>query len=139
MFTYNKRLNMDAKGLGVFLLPYQEDAVRYLYAAGEAASRDIWQHVNRPGAPDPKSRASVINLMDALAEEGLAAYRDRTGKGGHHRVYVPSLEYPTLEAFTHELVHRLIRKLSVEFHMAVEYGFRTREGLLPGKSIEDDE
>lgn len=121
MFAYNKRLNMDAEGLGIFLLPYQEDAVRYLYSVEEANSRDVWIHVNRPGAPDPKSRASVINLMDALVEEGLAAYRDQTGKGGHHRVYVPSLEYPTLEAFTHELVRRLLKKVSEEFNVAIGY------------------
>ena len=119
MFLYNKTLRLDAEGLGVFLFPYQEDAVRYLYAVEEANSREVWEHVNRPGAPDPKSRASVINLMDALVEAGLVAYRERSGKGGYHRVYARSPEYPTLEAFTRELVRGLILKVATEFSASI--------------------
>ena len=131
MFLYNKTLRLDAEGLGVFLFPYQEDAVRYLYAVEEANSREVWEHVNRPGAPDPKSRASVINLMDALVEGGLVAFRERSGKGGYHRVYKRSLEYPTLEAFTRELVGQLLDKVSKEFNVTIGYRYVDRECELP--------
>ena len=133
MFAYNKMLNMDGVGLGMFLLPYQMDALEYLYTVGEANSRQVWIHVNRVDAPDPKSRASVINYLQGMAEEGLVSYRDATGKGGHHRVYMPSLEYPTLDDLTHELINRLLAKLSKEFNMAIQYAFRKGHTLIPGK------
>ena len=116
MFAYNKMLNMDGVGLGMFLLPYQMDALEYLYAVGEANSRQTYCHVNRVDAPDPKSRASVINYLQGMAEEGLISYRDATGKGGHHRVYMPSLEFPTLESLERELVRRLLLKVATEFN-----------------------
>ena len=121
MFTFNRQLDLDAEGLDMFLLPYQQDAVRHLYEEGEADSRTLWQHVNRDGAPDPKSRASVINLMNALVEEHLVDYKEQSGKGGYHRVYSVHREYPSLQGFERELVRRLLEKLAKEFKMSIGY------------------
>ena len=127
MFSSNKVLKLDGVGLGMFLYPYQEDALGYLYDVGEANSREVWLHINRDGAPDLKSRAAVINYLQGLAEEWLIAYREQSGKGGYHKVYSPSQEYPTLEAFSHELVRRLLLKVATEFKMAIGYRWQ-KEG-----------
>ena len=124
MFASNKVLNLDGVGLGMFLLPYQEDALNYLYDVGEANSRQAWGYVNRYGAPDPKSRASVINYLQAMAEEGLIAFREQSGKGGYHKVYCPSLGYPTLGALGREMVERLLDKVSREFSVIIETKWR---------------
>jgi len=115
------KVDLEGVGLGMFLLPYQQDALVYLYDVGEANSRQVWMHVNRPGAPDPKSRAAVINYMQGLAEEGLIGFREQSGKGGYHKVYCPSLEYLSLEGLERELVRRLLLKVATEFNVVIGY------------------
>ncbi|MBA7493933.1 hypothetical protein ES702_04499 [subsurface metagenome] len=38
---------------------------------------------------DKKSRASVIFFLNDMIDEGVLGWHDRTGKGGHHRLYYP--------------------------------------------------
>ena len=33
------------------------------------------------------SRASIINYLNAMVDEGLLGYTEITGKGGHRRIY----------------------------------------------------
>ena len=127
MFLYNKTLRLDAEGLGMFLFPYQLDAIRYLYAVEEANSREIWEHVNRPDAPDPKSRASIINLLEGLRQEGLVESRDTTGKGGHHGLYSRHKELLTLEDFTLELIERVFTRFCNEFNLTIQYIYHTKD------------
>jgi len=115
------KVDLEATGLGMFLYPYQQDALNYLYDVGEANSREVWLHINRDGAPDPKSRAAVINYLQGLAEEWLIAYREQSGKGGYHKVYSPSQEYPSLEGLERELVRRLLLKVATEFNAVIGY------------------
>ena len=37
------------------------------------------------------SRASVINFLEAMKEVGVLKGVERTGKGGHHWIYSPSM------------------------------------------------
>ena len=38
---------------------------------------------------DKKSRASVIFFLNDMVDEGVLGWHDKTGKGGHHRLYYP--------------------------------------------------
>jgi len=40
---------------------------------------------------DKKSRASVIFFLNDMVDEGVLDFDDRTGKGGHHRLYYPKM------------------------------------------------
>jgi len=119
VFAFNRTLNLDAVGLGMFLLPYQWDALTYLYEAGSADTGEVWRHINRVDAPDPKSRASVIQYLKAMAEEDLITYRMESGKGGFRRVY--HVKHPSLEQLERELVRRLLTKLAEEFNVVIGY------------------
>ena len=121
MFTFNRQLNLDAEGLAMFLLPYQQDAIQHLYDVGETISRDTWIYINRDGAPDPKSRASVINFLTALVKEDLIKYKEKTGKGGYRGVYSVHRDYPSLKGFERELIRRLLEKLAKEFKISIGY------------------
>ena len=133
MFTFNRSLDLDAEGLSMFLLPYQRDALTHLYTVGEANSRALWLYVNRDGAPDPKSRASVINFLNALVAEDLIAYKENTGKGGYHRVYMPHPDYLTVNMFKRELVRRLLKKIALEFNDVLILGEETRRFIVDGE------
>lgn len=53
----------------------------------------MWRAVNeRWGAGKSISRASVIFSLNDMVDEGILGFRDATGKGGHHRVYVAKLD-----------------------------------------------
>jgi len=119
LFAFNRTLNLDAEGIGMFLSPYQRDALIHLYEAGSAKTGEVWRHINRSGAPDPKSRTSVIQFLKAMAEEDLITYVNKSGKGGFHRVY--HTIYPSLEALERELVRRLLVKVAEEFNVVLGY------------------
>ena len=57
-------------------------------------------------------RASVVNSLNDMVDNGILDYDEKTGKGGHHRVY--SHKYSETQRKEH-LASRLIRKLLKEF------------------------
>lgn len=86
-------------GFGLVLKGYQEIAVKYLWDSKVGrSSRDVWVAVNdRLGVVDLKSRsaisrASIINFLNAMCEEGILGYTEKTGKGGHRRIYSAALD-----------------------------------------------
>ena len=121
MLTGNNTLDLRESGLGMFLSPYQIDALEYLYTVKEATSKHVWTHINRVDAPDPKSRASVINYLQVMAEEGLITVVQESSKGGHRGVYSVSASYPSLEQLERELVRRLLVKVAEEFNVFLGY------------------
>ena len=82
-------------GLRKTLREYEEIALRYIWEVGDegAGSGKPWMHVNEQ-LKDGKSisRASVIFYLNRMVDEGVLGFRDATGKGGHHRIYIPKLD-----------------------------------------------
>ncbi|MGD2142343.1 MAG: BlaI/MecI/CopY family transcriptional regulator [Candidatus Bathyarchaeota archaeon] len=72
-------------------------------------------HMYLQSTPESKSRASVIFFLNDLVEEGVLSYEERTGKGGHHRVYYPKM---TREEYSNYVVETIIRKLRESFPLA---------------------
>jgi len=73
----------------------------------------VWDHVKaQPGGSI--SRASIINSLNDLVDNGILDYEERTGKGGHHRIY--SHRYSETE-FREHLAAVFIEKLLEEFPM----------------------
>ena len=72
------------------LKDYQELALRYLWRLeGEgASSRDVWVNVNKDFmGMSTISRASVINFLNRMVDEGAVEYTETTGMGGRRRIY----------------------------------------------------
>jgi len=101
-------------GLGTILKDYQEAALRYLWSLGGegAGSRDVWVHVNQVLGTRTISRASVINFLDAMADEGILAYAETGGKGRHRRVY--RMKYDEA-GFKEHIARVVIRNLLRDF------------------------
>lgn len=82
-------------GLSKVLKDYQEEALRYVWKKGDEGviSREAWQHVNTQFDGEKTiSRASIINFLNDMVDEGVLDYHEQTGKGGYHRVYKPKLD-----------------------------------------------
>ena len=77
-------------GLAMVLKDYQEVALYYLWRIDGkgASSRDVWMQVNEDLAGKRTiSRASIINFLNSMVDEGVLNYTETTGKGGHRRIY----------------------------------------------------
>jgi len=87
-------LNPQNKGLAKVFRDYQEKALRYIWEMGDegAISKQVWIHVNGRLEDSSISRASIINFLNAMVDEGVLNYHEETGKGGYHRVYKPKLD-----------------------------------------------
>jgi len=83
-----------ADGLSKVLRDYQEEALRIVWESEQGVnSRSVWLHVNEAfGGKKTISRASIINFLNAMVDEGFLDYEARSGKGGYHRVYHPKLD-----------------------------------------------
>ena len=83
-------VDTSGEGLAMVLKDYQEVALRYLWRLdGEgASSRDVWMQVNEDLLGKRTiSRASIINFLNSMVDEGVLNYTEITGKGGHRRIY----------------------------------------------------
>jgi len=115
------QLDTGEKGLAMFFKDWQIEILRYLWSIHPegAKSRTVHEKVNKP--PEATiSRASVINYLNAMADEGFLGYTDNTGKGGHHRVYTA--------AHTEDDFKRRVAEIIVT-NLLKEYPLETRKAI----------
>ena len=93
--------NPENVGLSKIFKDYQEEAVKFIWEVGEsgAISREVWAKVNERLVGKTISRASIINFLNAMVDEGVLDYDERTGKGGYHRVYRPKLDESSFKQY----------------------------------------
>ena len=93
--------NPENVGLSKVFRDYQEEAVKFIWEVGEsgAISREVWAKVNERLVGKTISRASIINFLNAMVDEGVLDYDERTGKGGYHRVYRPKLDESSFKRY----------------------------------------
>ena len=117
------QLDTGKENLEMFFKDWQVTALRYLWSIRPegANTKTVWENVNQ-SLQGSISRASIINYLYAMAEEGLLTYTETTGKGGHQRVY--TMKYDETE-FKQHIAGRIITKL------LREYPQETRKALAP--------
>ena len=93
--------NPENVGLSKIFKDYQEEAVKFIWEVGDrgAISREVWAKVNERLVGKTISRASIINFLNAMVDEGVLDYDERTGKGGYHRVYRPKLDESSFKRY----------------------------------------
>ena len=102
------KFDPSEKGLRKTLKEYQELALRYLWDIGEegAGSGPVWRAVydelQKHGGSI--SRASIINFLNDMVDEGVLDYQEESGKGGYHRVYKPKMDESELKRYIAETV-----------------------------------
>ena len=108
-----KIVKFDTKsdGLRTIVKEYQEAALRHLWRLdGEgASSRDVWVNVNKVMKTDPSqrdsiSRASIINFLNLMVDEGAVGFTEITGKGGHRRIYSSKYDESGFKKFMAEKI-----------------------------------
>ena len=81
-------INTEEQGLLMFLRPYQEIALQCIWESNEGkSSRQVWDYANQKLVNETISRASIINFLNQMVDDGMLNYETTTGKGGHRRIY----------------------------------------------------
>ena len=100
-------IDTASKGLAMVLKDYQEVALKYIWRLkGQgASSRDVWVQVNEDlKGVKTISRASIINFLNAMVDEGVLNYIEITGKGGHRRIYSAKYDEAEFKQYVAETV-----------------------------------
>jgi predicted transcriptional regulator len=113
--------NPEKNGLTKVLRNYQLEALKSVWKNSEKGltSREVYDYVNGK-INDSISRASIINFLKAMADEGVLNFTERTGKGGYHRVYTQRLnesEFKTYVAQT--MIASLLKDFPEETNSAI--------------------
>jgi predicted transcriptional regulator len=103
------------KGFEKVLRVYQIEAMNHVWKNAEegATSREVYNHVN--GALDGGkkiSRASIINFLNSMCNEGILDYTEETCKGGTRRKYTPAMNE---DAFKRYIVRSVFDSLMKDF------------------------
>ena len=106
MFDTNK------EGLLTVMRDYQKICLRFAWENSEegVTSGTAWLHTNKVLMEEGRSisRASVFFFLNDMVDEDVLEYVERTGKGGHHRVYFPAFDE---EGFKINVAKAIISKL----------------------------
>ena len=118
------RIEYDAseKGLRAVLKDYQELALRAIWATPEGlGSKAVTDRVNAELKPNTISRASIINFLETMREAGVLKGVERTGKGGYHWIYSPSMNEAEFKQYiARTILESLLRDFPEETAEAVK-------------------
>lgn len=105
--------DLSKDGLLCVLRPYQIAIMHCFWHAPEIPriSSQIHMHLQFLGGEAAMSRASVINFLNYMVDEGFLDYEERTGKGGYHRVYSLNAMSKTERVFRNQIRLRFDEKL----------------------------
>jgi hypothetical protein len=109
--------------LRAVLKDYQELALRTIWATPEGlGSKAVWDRVNAELKPNTISRASIINFLEAMREAGVLKGVERTGKGGYHWIYSPSMNEARFKQYiARTILENLMRDFPEETRKAVAF------------------
>jgi len=109
-------MKFDTKQGGLLTLfkPYQAQLLEHIWEL----NKDDRQGINSGQAhkflldsPDKKSRASVIFFLNDLVDDDILDYVERTGKGGHHRVYFPKMSREEFAVFVKDTITKKLEEV----------------------------
>jgi len=103
------------RGLAKVLRDYQIEALKLVWTKGDegAISKEVWQHTNEVlKGIRTISRASIINFLNAIVDEGVLNYKEETCKGGTRRIYYPKLDE---SGFKKHIAKMVIKSLVRDF------------------------
>ena len=112
------------KGLETVMKDYQAICLWYVWEKGErgVTTGEAWKYTNKIliNAEKTISRASIIQYLNKMAEKGILKHWERTGKGGHHRVYAPIVDAVEFkELIAKKIIGKLLEDFQEETNTAI--------------------
>jgi len=109
------KLDTAKDGLGSLFKPYQAMLLEHIWELNADETVRIGSgraHEYLQGTSEKMSRASVIFFLNDMVDEGVLGFDDRTGKGGHHRIYFPKM---SREEFAQHAVKQVVEGVAKTF------------------------
>ncbi|MFP3952429.1 MAG: hypothetical protein ACLFVP_09865, partial [Candidatus Bathyarchaeia archaeon] len=114
--SVNLKIDLSAKDLGMVFKDYEILALETLWQNPEHmfSSLEVTEAVNEKLAArgDSISRASIINFLQDIAEQGILERDTTTGKGGHRGIYQSNYTKKELRKF---IIRAVLKKLKADF------------------------
>ncbi|MBS7630065.1 BlaI/MecI/CopY family transcriptional regulator [Candidatus Bathyarchaeota archaeon] len=106
-------IDSSKQGLEKILRDYQIESLRVVWenASRGVTSREVYANVNKV-LENLKtiSRASIINFLNDMCDEGVLAYEEETCKGGMRRKYFPKLDEEGFKKYVAKTVFQSLLK-----------------------------
>jgi len=100
-------------GLEKVLRDYQIEALSHVWKhdGGGLTSREVYEAVNESlDGSRSVSRASIINFLNAMCDEGVLDFEEETCKGGMRRRYRKGMDEPAFKKYVASTVLRSLMK-----------------------------
>ena len=104
----------EKDGLHTVFKPYQAFLMEHIWMVNKetrtgTTSGQAHERLRKTGNEDLMvSRASAINFLNDMAEEGVIEYDEESEKGGYHKVYYPKM---TRDEFGQYVVSAIMEQL----------------------------
>ena len=108
------KFDTKREGLETLFKPYQALLLEWIWELNENQRKGVTSgqaHRFLLETSESKSRVSVIFFLNDLVEEMILTYEERTGKGGHHRVYFPKMNREEFSAYVVGSINEKLKKI----------------------------
>ena len=105
-------IDPNKSGYEKVLRGYQIEALKMVWNNAEtgATSREVYLHTNDVLGTKSISRASIINFLNAMCDEGILTYEEETCKGGMRRKYFPGMDEEGFKKYIAQSVFESLMK-----------------------------
>ncbi len=107
----------EKEGLYTLFKPYQALLLEWIWKLNEKEKVGVnsnQAHKYLENSPENKSRASVIFFLNNMVNKGILSYEEKTGKGGYHRVYYPTMNRKRFAAHVTETIKAKLEEVFPE-------------------------
>lgn len=110
------KFDTSEDGLLTLMKPYQVALMEHIWKVNEEArtgtkSGQAHAYLTETGDKElMKSRAAVIFFLNDMVEDGVLEFEEKTGKGGHHRVYFPVMNREEYGSYVVETISHKLRE-----------------------------
>ncbi len=108
------KFDTDKEGLHTLFRPYQALLLEHLWELNRESRVGVnsrQAHRYLLDKPEKRSRASVINFLNDMVDEGILDYEEKTGKGGYHRVYYPKMSRGKFAVYVTESIKNKLKEV----------------------------
>ena len=129
-------LDPSKSGFEKVLRDYQVKALKKVWKddEGGVTSRDVYLQVNKEfDGKKTISRASIINFLNSMCDEGVLNYEEETCKGGVRRKYSPGLDEENFKKYiARSVFDSLLKDFPEQTIKALRESLGSRADSLPG-------
>lgn len=107
------KFDIKQKGLQTLFKPYQVLLLEHLWNLNKKSRSGISSaqaYSFLQEKPEKKSRTSIIFFFNDMVDEGILEYEEKTGKGGVHRIYYPTMNREEFALYIKDLLNNKLKE-----------------------------